>query len=106
VNEIGRTPRRAVKIRFINWIGTAIRKEGETMKTVQKMNTDELTALLRSDNAAFKASLSIKSREELLLLLGNIVDALDIGGKGYVNQFEDYLRRILRYKRSAALGDN
>lgn len=76
------------------------------MKTVQQMNTDELTALLRSDNLAFKASLEIKSREELLLLLGNIVDALDIGGKGYVNQFEDYLRRILRYKRSAALGDN
>ncbi len=76
------------------------------MKTVQQMNTEELTALLRSDNASFKASLTIKSREELLLLLGNVVDALDIGGKGYVNQFEDHLRSILRYKRSEALGSN
>ena len=76
------------------------------MKTVQQMSTEELNALLRSDNASFKASLQLKSKEELLLLLRNIVDALDIGGKGYVNQFEDRLRGILRYKRSAALGEN
>lgn len=76
------------------------------MKTVQQMSLDELTALLRSDNTSFKASLALKSREELLMLLGNIADALDIGGKGYVNQFEDHLRGILRYKRSAALGEN
>ena len=76
------------------------------MKTVQQMNTDELTAVLRSDNASFKASLELKSREELLSLLGNVANALDINGKGYVNQFEDYLRRILNYKRSAAFGDN
>ena len=76
------------------------------MKTVQQMNTAELNALLRSDNASFKASLELKSRAELLLLLGNVANALDTNGKGYVNQFEDDLRRILRYKRSAALGDN
>ena len=76
------------------------------MKTVQQMNTDELTALLRSDNASFKASLELKSREELLMLLGNVANALDCNGKGYVNQFESYVRRILNYKRSAALGDN
>jgi hypothetical protein len=91
-----------------DWDNDKIETGGEGMKTVQQMNTDELTALLRSDNATFKASLSIKSREELLLLLGNIVDAHHASKKGetmnYGGKAQDALNQH-RTWRATALGE-
>lgn len=51
------------------------------------------------DRKVFKVNLELKSKSELLLIIGNIVDACDNEAKGYVSQWEATIRHIIGYER-------
>jgi hypothetical protein len=46
----------------------------------------------------YLTNLSLKSKQELLLILKNVAMCCDSSGKGYVNQWEDSIRNAIGYK--------
>jgi hypothetical protein len=42
-------------------------------------------------------NLSLKSKDELLLIIKDVANACDMTGKGYVNQWEDQIRHCIGY---------
>lgn len=51
------------------------------------------------DLIVFKTILQVKSKKELILIIGNIAAACDIGEKGYVDGWEDMIRHTIGYTK-------
>jgi hypothetical protein len=51
------------------------------------------------DLKVFKTNLQIKSKEELLLIIGNVAALCDSDGKGYVNEWEASVRHAIGYTK-------
>lgn len=55
------------------------------------------------DLKVFTTNLTLKRKEELLLILSNIASACDMEGKGYVSEWESVVRHALGYTRGTGL---
>jgi len=64
---------------------------------MRKLDYDNPGSL--QDLKVFKVNLQAKNKEELLLMIGNIAEACDMEGKGYVSEWENTVRRAIGYTR-------
>jgi len=51
------------------------------------------------DLKVFKTNLQAKSKDELILIIGNVAECCDMSGKGYVNEWENRVRHAIGYTR-------
>lgn len=51
------------------------------------------------DLKVFKVNLQVKSKEELILIIGNVAAACDMDGKGNVGEWEGCIRHAIGYIR-------
>ena len=55
------------------------------------------------DIKCLKVNLSLKSKDELIRIIAEVAECCDMEGKGYVNQWENDVRKAIGYTRKLAV---